>query len=351
MRKLKRVRALGINLVAVAAAVLSTECGQWGARVAMAAEPIVNTQKSTSVVNTQKPTPSVNTQKPTSVVNTQQSTPNRDTPAPAIDEVLQQASAAYAEAINARDYKALAEQWTLGAQLVEGGSLVQGRERIAASIREWLQQHPQATVKIRLTDSQPLGPTLARVRGIIEFTRKPGEKSLESRFESLRVMDDGQWRLAESHVTPSQVAALEELGWLMGTWLASDEENSTSIEASFEKILGGHAILGRTKIKPKSGPVIDAIDMIHADTDSGTVRSWVFDSTGARAEGFFETDGASFNRSFTGTTADGVADRVAEWVQVLTPMGDGKLMLQSIHRSLDGQSLPDRKPLYFRKLR
>ncbi len=342
MRKLKWVRTFGIKLVAMAAAVLSTGCGQWVARVAVAAEPIVNTQLPTPIVNTQKPTPAKDTQKPT---------PAKDTPTPAIAEVLQQASVAYAEAVNKRDYKALAEQWTLGAQLVEGGSLVQGRESIAASIREWLQQHPQATVKIRLTDIQPLGPTLARVRGVIEFTRKPGEKSLDSRFESLRVLDDGQWRLAESQVTPSQVAVLEELGWLMGTWLASDEENSTSIEASFEKILGGHAILGRTKIKPKSGPVIDAIDMIHADTDSGTVRSWVFDSTGARAEGFFETDGASFNRSYAGTTADGVVGRVAQWVQVLTPMGDGKLMLQSINRSLDGQSLPDRKPLYFRKLR
>ncbi|NBU42176.1 MAG: hypothetical protein EBS51_15540, partial [Planctomycetia bacterium] len=47
-------------------------------------------------------------------------------PAGVVDAV-HEASAAYVEAYNARDFAALAEQWTERAELVEGASRVEGR--------------------------------------------------------------------------------------------------------------------------------------------------------------------------------------------------------------------------------
>jgi len=267
--------------------------------------------------------------------------------ADSIERDLRTATAAYADAYNKRDYQALAAQWTDRAELVEGGARVAGRDAIVASIRGWLERHPQAKLAVTVNAVDHIAGPLARVRGTLAFTKKPGEKPMETQFESLRVLEDGSWRIAESLVAPSPAAALDDLAWLVGSWQATDAKEGTTVTLTYEKAVGGHALVGRTKIVPKQGETIEAIDLIHADRATGLVRSWLFDSTGARGEGVFASDGTVFNRTFAGTPADG-SGRTA-WTQVIVPGGEGRFTLQSIDRSLDGQPLPDNPPLHFRK--
>ena len=267
---------------------------------------------------------------------------------------LDAATRGYVEAANARRLEVLADQWTEGAELSEGGGLIVGREAIVASIGGWLEANPEARLAIRLTGVKALGTSAARVRGVMSFTSKPGAKPIETRFESLRVLEGATWRLAESTVEPSQVDALESLGWMVGTWRATDPDSGATIDASYQRVAGGHVILGgiRHRAPPRDGlpaAEIDVVELVHPDKATGSVRSWVFDSTGARAEGVFETDGTSFNRRFVGTTADGAAGDVARWVQVIVPTSDSTCTMQSIERSLDGAPLPDKAPLHFKR--
>jgi hypothetical protein len=257
-----------------------------------------------------------------------------------IVEQVRKASVAYAEAYNKKDYKALADQWAVNAELLEGGSRLEGREAIVASIRVWRERHPEATLQIVVGDVVVLAEPLARVSGVMRFTRRPGDKPVESRFASLRVLEGGTWRLAESLVAPAHAAALDELDWMLGTW-RSEGTDGPAVEAIYEKTVGGYCILGRTKIKPKAGPTLEAVDVIHADRDSGLVRCWVFDSTGARAEGVFEADGSTINRSMVGTPSDSVSGRTSRWVQVIVPGGDSHCTMHAIERSIDGVPLPD----------
>lgn len=268
-----------------------------------------------------------------------------------VEADVRKASAAYADAYNERDYAALAAQWATQAELVEGDLRIVGRDAIVASIRGWLERHPQAKLAVTVTGVEQVAGPLARVRGSLAFTKRPGEKPVASPFVSLRVLEDGAWRLAESIVAPNHAAALDELGWLVGTWQATDAKEGTTVELRYEKAAGGEALVGRTITRPKQGAVIEALDVIHADRATGAVRSWLFDSTGARAEGVFSADGTSFNRSFTGTPAAGTGSGRTAWTQVLVPGGDGRFTLQSIERSIDGQPLPDKAPLHFKKLR
>jgi uncharacterized protein (TIGR02246 family) len=265
-------------------------------------------------------------------------------------EAVKAASTAYARAFNDRDFKALGGQWTANAELVEGGSRVAGRERIVNSIRGWLERHPQAALELVVSDVDLVATPLARVSGVMRFTRKPGEKSVESRFVSLRVLEEGAWRLAESIVEPSHGAALDDLDWILGTWQATDAQAGTSVETSYERALGGFAIVGRTKVRPKNGPVVEVLEVVHADRATGTVRSWTFDSTGARAEGVLESEGTTLNQAMIGKPSAAVGGSIARWERVIAPAGEGRFTLHAIDRSIDGQPLPDGAPLHFRKI-
>ena len=90
--------------------------------------------------------------------------------------------------------------------------------------------------------------------------------------------------------------------------------------------------------------------MIHADRDTGLVRTWVFDSTGARGEGILEWDGATLQKTMVGTPADDVAGRVARWTQVVSRAGDSRCTMHSIERTMDGEPQPDGEPIHFRKI-
>lgn len=272
-----------------------------------------------------------------------------EAPVPPAEEAVRQSAAAYVEAYNKRDFKALADQWTEKAELVEGGARIVGRDAIVGSIRGRLERQPQAALQIKVSDVEFVAGPLARVRGVLEFTRKPGDKPISTPFESLRVLEDGVWRLAESSVAVHRGSVLDDLGWLVGSWQASDAKTGTTVETTFERAVAGHAIIGRTKVKPKAGDAVESLEIIQADPATGLIRTSILDSTGASAEGVVDSDGTSLNRSLVGVPAAGVAGRRVQWVQAVVPGGDGKFTLQSIERSLDGRPLPDGSPLHFRK--
>ena len=264
---------------------------------------------------------------------------------------VRRAADAYATAFNAGDDKALGDQWTLGAELEEGGGLLKGRDAIVASLVQWRTAHPKAALTIDVTDVQPLGEGVARVLGTISFTDQANADPIVSRFDSLRVLENGRWRIAESRVVPTPRAALADLVWMVGTWQSTDAKTGTTIDATYEKSLGGHALVGRIKVKQKDGSTVESLDVIHADRLTGRVCSCSFDSTGARAEGTFTSDGTSFERRLIGTPGDPDLGNRAEWVQVLSPLGRDMLLWHSIERTIDGRVQPDTEPVHLRRIR
>jgi ketosteroid isomerase-like protein len=265
------------------------------------------------------------------------------------------AAAAYADAFNRGDYAALADQWVESATLAEGSSLLEGRAAIAASIRRWREGHPGCSMTIKVEAIEPIAEPLARVSGTLSFIRTAGGKPVVSRFSTLRVKEGETWRILESVVVPPHAAALDDLEWMVGTWHAesgdAEQRTKTTIETIYEKPLGPYCLVGRSRIRPPAGDPIEALEIIQADRDTGLVRSWVFDSTGARGEGVIESDGATLHKTMIGTPADTVAGSVARWTQVVSPAGDSRCTMHSIERSIDGEARPDAEPLHFRKIR
>jgi len=264
---------------------------------------------------------------------------------------VRRAADAYAAAFNAGDDKAIGDQWTLGAELEEGGNMLKGRDAIVASLKQWRATDPKAAMKIEVTDVQTLGEGVARVQGTLSFTGQANAEPAVSRFDSLRVLEQGNWRIAESRVVPTPRTALADLAWILGTWQSTDAKTGTTIDATYEKSLEGNALVGRIKVKRKDGSTVESLDVIHADRLTGQVRSCSFDSTGARAEGTFTSDGTSFERKLVGTPGNPDLGNRAEWVQVLSPLGRDMLLWHSIERTIDGHIEPDTEPVHLRRIR
>jgi uncharacterized protein (TIGR02246 family) len=269
---------------------------------------------------------------------------------------LRAAAAAYAAAFNQADTAALADQWIERAVLVEGGLELRGRDAIVASLRAWRERHPGATLGVEVERIDLVAEPVARVTGTLSFTATPGGTPVTSRFTSLRVREGGVWRLAESIVAPAHSAALDELDWLLGTWTAETAataaDGAASVETvEYEKRLDGHCLVGRSRMQPATGAAVEATEIIHADRATGTIRSWLFDSTGAAGRGVIEFDGTSFEKRMVGTPSDRVPGRVARWTQIIAPTGPGRCTMHSIERSVDGVALPDGEPVHFRKVR
>jgi len=264
---------------------------------------------------------------------------------------VRRAADAYAAAFNAGDDKAIGDQWTLGAELEEGGNILKGRDAIVASLKQWRATDPKAAMKIEVTDVQTLGEGVARVQGTLSFTGQANAEPAVSRFDSLRVLEQGNWRIAESRVVPTPRTALADLAWILGTWQSTDAMTGTTIDATYEKSLEGNALVGRIKVKRKDGSTVESLDVIHADRLTGQVRSCSFDSTGARAEGTFTSDGTSFERKMVGTPGNPDLGNRAEWMQVLSPLGRDMLLWHSIERTIDGHAQPDTEPVHLRRIR
>ncbi len=267
---------------------------------------------------------------------------------------VRQAAAAYVDAFKKGDAAALADQWTERAMLVEGDSTLEGREAIVATLLAWRKQHPAGSLAVEVEDIELVAEPLARVTGVIRFTPKPGAKTIASRFTSLRVREGTTWRLAESIVVPEHASALDELDWMIGTWkttgVPAKDGSKNEVEIVYEKPVGATTIVGRIRYQLAGRPAVSALEVIHADRETGLVRSWIFDSTGARAEGVIESDGTTLHKTMVGTPAEGAAGTVARWVQVIAPTGDGRCTVHSIERSIDDVTVADGEPLHFRKV-
>lgn len=272
-------------------------------------------------------------------------------PAAARATAVAAAAADYAARFNERDFDKLAGHWTANAELMEGEGRLVGRDAIVRSIRAWLDRNPKASLTIEVARIQFPAETLARVSGVMTFTSSEGAKPVLSRFVSLRVLEDGEWRIAESAVVPSQAAVLDELQWLVGTWKGEVVGGGDEVEATFSRSLGDASIVGETTIKPEGGKSREILQVIHADRASGRVKTWIFDSSGARAEGIVEADGASYHQTLVGVPAETVGGGEARWTQIIAPTGEGRFTLHAIERSIDGVPLPDGRPMTFRKVR
>lgn len=264
------------------------------------------------------------------------------------ETAIRLAADAYAHAFNSGSMEDLAAQWAEQAELVEADMQLVGRDAIMTAIAASRARLPQAEMTIEIADIRFITPSLARVSGTLTISATERGPQISSEFTSLRVLEGDQWLLAESIVTTMPQASLGDVSWMTGTWEGTTP-GGEPLRIDVTQDLDGQAVVSRITVGPADEPLVTAIDVIHADAASGRLRSWTFDSTGARAEGVLVSNGTSFNRIVEGISAPDSGGLESTWVQVITPLDEHRLVLQSIERTLEGETLPDSDAIILKK--
>lgn len=265
---------------------------------------------------------------------------------------MREAGEAYEQAFNKKDFKALGNQWTAQAELNESGKTLRGRDSIVQFVRATFVRAPQAQMDVQVEQVRPLGESATRVSGKIRVRENPEGKWFTSRFTSLRVKEGETWRIASSSVEPIFEASLDDLGWLQGKWQAEvtdGEDQGLVVTGRIQSMLGGKLLVCHLVRKPKEGAAVESIQILNPDPHTGLIRTWVFESTGGRAEGVLESDGHTLNSVLVGKPSSPEVGSRVESVQVINPVSRDEFIWQPIERVVDGARMPDQKPLRFKR--
>ena len=242
--------------------------------------------------------------------------PARGTPAPArpaaapVEAEIRGMLRDYLRAFNQHDAPALAAHWSEAGESVDldSGDVTSGREAVRHVFAALFSEDESATIDIDVESIRPIRDDVAVVDGVTRVAFADGLPS-GSRFSAVVVREGGRWLLesvretVRPEATASTGRALDDLAWLVGAW----EDTGAGVTAGTECFWSaGRAFLVRThSVRPDAtaeplpraaragGPGLlppgdasprELTEIVGWDADRGTVRSWLFTSSGRFAE-------------------------------------------------------------------
>ena len=184
---------------------------------------------------------------------------NRPAAQKADEQALRQLIAAFTDAYNAGNAKALAAMFTVDGEIVDqNGDTTHGRADIEQLFAAEFEDHPHAKIEDIVESIRFLSPIAAVEEGISTITHEPGEPGESGHYAVVYVKQDGKWQIASDRDLPDDEATskseLDQLGWLVGSWV--DESPEGLVKTSYQWAENHHFLLGEFTVqiagKPRS---------------------------------------------------------------------------------------------------
>jgi uncharacterized protein (TIGR02246 family) len=259
--------------------------------------------------------------------------------------------AAFIAAYNKGDAKAVAAFWTPDATYVDQvGREYKGRAAIEQLYEKVFAARKGAALSIEVSSAKELAPDVVLEDGITEVTSVEGGPATTARFTAVLVKKDGEWYLQSVHDSvvypPSDAEHLEDLEWLIGEW-TGEAETGESGEASYEWAQDQNFIVSSFTTTVDGVPLGGGTQWIGWDAVEKQVRSWSFYSGGGFGEATWTKDGNTWALKTTAKTADG---RRVSATNIVTKTDDDHLTWQMTKLTVDGEALPDHKPVKMKRV-
>jgi uncharacterized protein (TIGR02246 family) len=267
--------------------------------------------------------------------------PDRDADKAAIDKLIKE----NIQAFNNRDADAIAANWTEEGEYIRNdGDPIRGRAEIQKGYAEFFKTlKGKPTVDVQVDNLRFTSADTAVSEVTLRLKNEQGDLIASSWRNTLVVREGGQWKVAmvqEWDRDNTMDDSLKDLEWLIGTWRmdSKDVDVTTTYEWDENKTF----IRGKYSVKQDGKVVESGTQMFGLDKADGGIRSWVFQSDGGFGDGLWTREGKTWTVDFAGTTHDG--KRLGATVIYVRVDAD-TFTWQSTQQTIDGQPVPDSKPI------
>ena len=258
------------------------------------------------------------------------------------DEAAIRASVkSYVAAFNRGDATRLASHWSDdGEYITPDGNRITGRTSIEAAFKDLFAAENPPRLEVSNTQVKFVTEEVVIEEGTARVI-PPREVPTNSTYMAVHVKSDGKWKLHSVREVvlpspPSHYKELQQLEWMIGSWV--DESEAAVVETVCEWTKNKNFITRSFKTSVEGMDPLEGTQVIGWDPVASSIRSWLFDSDGGFAEGFWSQDG---NRWIVRTKQVLPDGRQASAVNVFTYRDQNTFTWQSTQRLVDGEQLPD----------
>ena len=260
-----------------------------------------------------------------------------------VEKEIRAGADAFIAAFAKRDAEAIAAQWTPdGVYIDEAGQKFTGRNSIQSEYETLFKAGPDdLAIRIETDSVRLVNSDTAIEEGRAALTpQTPGASRVMSRYTAVHVKQEGRWLIAELRDTridlPPDTGSLEDLGWLVGTWSASNGDTSAVVKCIWVE---NNRFLLRTDAVTESGkPTAGGLEVIGINPATGRITSWNFTNDGGHAVGVWTPMDESWAVESEGVMASGT---VTTSINILSRSDDDSLTWKSVERTAGDAMLPD----------
>lgn len=282
-------------------------------------------------------TPAATTAKPAAVAAAQAPAETED------EKAVRNSAAAFMKAYNEHDSKALAALFAPKAEVIdENEFLVKGRDAIEQAFADVFKEFPNSSMKVEIESLRILTPNLAIEEGTTLAKNLPEDLETANTYVAIHVKIDGKWLLACVRDWPSAPPELTphdhllDLGFLVGEWV--QESDDSIIHTNCHWSDNENFLLQDFKVQIAGRVAMSGTMRIGWDAVTSQFKSWVFDSHGGHAEGFWHQDGDAWIVKLQGATAKG---ETASSTNIYRWIDNDTVGWQSTHRVIQGERQDD----------
>lgn len=267
------------------------------------------------------------------------------------EAAVRKALESYLQCFNDADAEAAIAYWD--EQAVhhdrETGERTEGREAIAADLREALDPSLRSRLTGDIQQFQLITPEVAKIEGEVLLSQADIEP-VRSVYSAIMILKNGDWKFHSIEESPVPIPsdgheALEKLSWLVGRW--QDVGDEQTVETKVDWSPGSNFLIRSYVITEDGEQTEQGTQVIGWDPREQQIRSWSFNSDGSFGDGIWSESGDHWLVRSSQTLADGQA---ASGTYVITPEDDDAVGIRLIGHEIEGEPQPSREEVVARRI-
>ncbi|MFT5325852.1 MAG: hypothetical protein ACI8P0_003725 [Planctomycetaceae bacterium] len=246
----------------------------------------------------------------------------------------------FQDAFNRHDAKSLVAHFSDSGEYVnDAGIVFQGPSVIEKEFAAQFKVIPNSKIQLDVVDLRFVGNGLAIEEGTATVLPDEDAPAIISRYIVVHTRQGESWKMVSARDLDSRPLSahdhLMQLGWLVGNWV--DESDQALGQTSFTWSENGNFLVSSFTITTRDGNEISGTQRIGWDPQKEQIRSWVFDSEGGFAEGFWTLIDGVWVVRLSGVRPDGSNGSATLHY---TPVGEDRFEYRSSNRIVGDELTP-----------